>query len=364
MNSMYDEYLNIFGERDNWFRFYSRKSNSIDSFNFDTLFKDENSNNFIRIIYFHEGLASVMNKINFPPNRDYHSVSAFLFGILLKNRLTLSMKKLPRVCGDYNKSFIYFWSMVCLSHDITYYIENNSLNYIDKCKSIEDFIVNFKLKYNLIDNSKYGDLLRKYYSYRIDCSTIDHGITCGLIVYDFLMCNYNKHVEFKKQNPQCLIITEDDWKYSTKFPEYALKIAETIARHNIWVATDDYTIKKYKEFNLFELISKSRNFAKISYSEDDSLLFLLGLVDTLDPIKAFAKSDKECYEVLKNISVSFNRKNKEIYIQSSKYFSEHIMDKWNELASWMLLDVECDNKKNSIKIKFNYESAIKEEIVA
>ena len=88
------------------------------------------------------------------------------------------------------------------------------------------------------------------------------------------------------------------------------------------------------------------------------------MVDTLDPIKAFAKSDKECYEVLKNISVSFNRKNKEIYIQSSKYSFEHIMDKWNELTSWMLLDVECDNKKNSIKIKFNYESAIKEKIVA
>lgn len=363
MNSMYDEYLNIFCGRNNWFRFSNRKSTIIDDFLFESLFKEKNSNNFIRSIYFHEGLTNVINKINFPKNRDYHTVSAFLFGILLKNRLTLSMKKLPRICGDYNNSFIYFWSMVCLSHDITYYIENNSKNYIDKCKSIDDFIVNFNLKYNLLDNSKYGNLLRNYYNYRVDSSIIDHGITCGLIVYDFLMRDYSKHTEFKKQNPNCIIITEDDWKYSARFPEYALKIAETIARHNLWVATDK-TIEKYKEYELFELIPKATGFSKISYSEDDSLLFLLGLVDTLDPIKAFAESDKECYEVLKNINVSFNRRNKEIYIQSSKYFSENIMNKWNELSSWMSLDVDCDNKNNSIKITFNYESTSEEKIVA
>lgn len=360
---MYDEYLNIFCGRNNWFRFSNRKNTIIDDFLFESLFKEKNSNNFIRSIYFHEGLSNVINKINFPKNRDYHTVSAFLFGILLKNRLTLSMKKLPRICGDYNNSFIYFWSMVCLSHDITYYIENNSKNYIDKCKSIDDFIVNFNLKYNLLDNSKYGNLLRNYYNYRVDSSIIDHGITCGLIVYDFLMRDYNKHTEFKKQNPNCIIITEDDWKYSARFPEYALKIAETIARHNLWAATDK-TIEKYKEYELFELIPKATGFSKISYSEDDSLLFLLGLVDTLDPIKAFAESDKECYEVLKNINVSFNRRNKEIYIQSSKYFSENIMNKWNELSSWMSLDVDCDDKNNSIKIKFNYESTSEEKIVA
>lgn len=177
------------------------------------------------------------------------------------------------------------------------------------------------------------------------------------------MSDYKKHIELKKQNPNCIIITEDDWKYSKRFPEYALKIAETISRHNLWIATDN-TMEKYKEYELFELIPQTKWFSKISYSEDDSLLFLLGLVDTLDPIKSFAKSDTGCYEVLKNINVSFNSRNKEIYIHSSKYFSKDVMNKWYELSSWMSLDVECDNENNSIKIKFNYESTGEDKIVA
>ena len=79
MNLMYDEYLNIFCEHNNWFRFSNRKDTSIDDFLFESLFKENNSNNFIRSIYFHEGLTNVINKMNFPKNRDYHTVSALRF---------------------------------------------------------------------------------------------------------------------------------------------------------------------------------------------------------------------------------------------------------------------------------------------
>lgn len=363
MDSLYQKYLGIFQNCDNWFRFSYRKNADITNYKFNELFQGNNANNFIRNIFFQEGMMKIINKINFPANRDYHTVSAFLLGILLKNELTLSMKKLPRICGDYNKSFIYFWSMVCLSHDITYYIENNSEKYIDKSKTIEDFIVYFNLKFNLLDDSKYSNLFEKYYKFRTNYSRIDHGITCGLILYNLLMEQYTEHLEMKKQNPDCIFVTEDHWKYSKEFKKHALKIAETIARHNLWVANDN-NVQEYKNFELLELIPGTESFSKVSYNEDDSLLFLLGLVDTLDPIKCFAQSENECYNVLKDINIKFKNKNKEIHIQSSKYLFEDIMSRWRELSSWMSLDVECDVENHVIKIKFDYESIENEKIAA
>ena len=362
--TMYEEYLEIFENRNNWFRFDNRKNFDIHQYNIDTLFTENTSKNFIRNFYYHEGLMEIMNRIKFSPERVCHTVSAFIFGVLIKNRLTLSMKTLPQVCDDYNKSFIYFWSMVCLSHDITYSIENNSSEYINKCKSIEDFIKCFNIKYNLLDKSQYSSLFKNYYKYMIDTfSRIDHGLTCGLIIYDFLMCEYNKHLEIKKQKPGCTLVTQDDWKYSKHYPSHALKIAETIARHNLWVASDNKR-DIYKKYNLLELIPKTEKFFKISYTENDSLLFLLGLVDTLDPIKCFDEIALDAYEILKSINIDFKRKSKEIHIQSTKYLSKDILDKWRELSSWMSLDIVCDYDMNQLKIKFEYNSESNEKLAA
>lgn len=361
---MYEEYLEIFENRDNWFRFNNRKNFDINQYSMDTLFTENISQNFIRNFYYHEGLTEVIKKINFTPERAYHTISAFIFGILIKNRITLSMKTLPQICDDYNKSFIYFWSMVCLSHDITYNIENNSSKHINNCKSIEDFIKHFNIEYNLLDKSQYSTLFKNYYKYKIDeFSLIDHGLTCGLIIYDFLMREYHKHLEIKNQKPGCTLVTQDDWKYSKQYPKHALKIAETIARHNLWIASDN-KIEAYKKHNLLELIPETKEFSKISYTETDSLLFLLGLVDTLDPIKCFDEFTFDCYEILKNINISFKSKNKEILIQSTKYLTKEALDKWQELSSWMSLDIVCNYEAHEIKIKFEYKSANEEKMVA
>ena len=110
-NSMYEEYSKIILDSEKWFGFNDRSFE--EQLNIDTLFQSVNSNNFVKQMYFHENLINLILKVKFPKKREYHTVSAFLLGILFKDKLKLSTRRLPNPCKDYKKSFMYFWSMIC-----------------------------------------------------------------------------------------------------------------------------------------------------------------------------------------------------------------------------------------------------------
>lgn len=353
-SNIYAEYSKIIADSEKWFRFARRDFK--EQLNIDTLFESTNSKNFVKQMFFHENLVSIIPKLKFPAKRELHTVSAFLLGILLKDRLNLSTRSLPDPCKDRKKSFIYFWSMICLAHDLTFWIETNE-EYLKNCVTIEDFCEEFNIKYRLIDKTKYANLFKNYYKYSIQKrKVVDHGITCGILMYDQLMKQYERNSN--KQN----VITNDPWKYNKNFKDYALKISETIARHNLWVASpqDEDT---YREYDLYDLISNEQQFKKVNYSEQDSLLFLLGLVDTLEPIKCCTrnKTKYDAYEILKNINVSWNSRSKNLSI-SSKYITSDILQSWNNLQQWLNLNVGIID--NTVKITFEYESADNNQLVA
>lgn len=355
-NTIYEEYSKIIEESEKWFRFNDRSFD--EQLNIDTLFESINSNNFIKLMFFHENLIDLISKVKFPEKREYHTVSAFLLGILFKDKLKLSTRRLPNPCKDYKKSFIYFWSMICLSHDLTFWLESNK-EYIKKCGTVEEFSDEFSIKYHLVDASKYGQLFKDYYRYKVEKrQSIDHGITCGIIIYDQLMKHYSQGTD------KSIVITRDQWKYTKNFKEYALTISETIARHNLWVAESKEDEDIYKEYNLHQLIGSEPFFKKVNYSEQDSMLFLLGLVDTLEPIKCCTrnKNKYDVYDILKNIKIDCNDRKKSISFCSETYLNNKVTNSWKGLNQW--LNVNLDIGNHEVKISFEYESEESDQVAA
>ena len=87
-------------------------------------------------------------------------------------------------------------------------------------------------------------------------------------------------------------------------PLYA-QASLSIAMHNIWSSGEKEEIKeKYRNLGLESLITGESDIFPISI-KDNPLLFLLGLVDTIEPIKTF-----NCLEpqyVLENILIDFDK---------------------------------------------------------
>lgn len=121
--------------------------------------------------------------------------------------------------------------------------------------------------------------------------------------------------------------------------------------HNIWSSGNDEEKKeKYKAFSLEPLITGESTIFPISI-KDNPLLFLLGLVDTIEPIKSFDYVTPKY--VLENILISFDKKQNWITIVNKKKSGldfEKIRKKIYGLKDWLDVDIENCDEKIIIKI--------------
>lgn len=230
------------------------------------------------------------------PFRAIHTVSAFLLGLIIKNKLQIDTRNWRRLPGEKTPkgSFELFWSLVCLFHDIGYTYEENPEQY-KSFESIDEFIRFLNMDYSLLDVSKHKELIINYYKMRISgkSACVDHGIVGALLLYDALMD-----------------LAENSKIYSgiKEYKSFFVNICDTIALHNMWRATTS-TIDEYIENGLWELIPDDDQHHIIFY-KDDPLLFLLAIVDTIDPIKAFCRDNRfrdpaTEINVLKNTYIHF-----------------------------------------------------------
>ncbi len=348
-----DNYNDILSDQKYWIRYRNKiwENITVESLLNDT----DRCQEFIYDLLMTEGGTFIKSKyLRITKARAQHTVSLFLLGILLKEKLNIDMKSLPRPTGNYHTSFIYFWTLTSLYHDMAYDIEDKSKNMYIKCKTIEDFEKEFNIEYSLLEKTNYSELFSQYYKYRIDYGNgntssavshkIDHGICCGILLYNALMKSYYSYLN----KPKAKYDFTEGWKYSKKFPDFALVISETIARHNIWVANEN-TKDIYDEYNLNELISDSFKKDKIKFGKSENLLLLLGIVDTIDPIKAFYKNDI-CTSILDNIYISFKPSKKEFLLSSDKYFDKKIYKKWKCLQDWLNIEVELNDSTFKFQI--------------
>ncbi|MBR3382816.1 MAG: hypothetical protein IKG85_07265 [Clostridia bacterium] len=280
------------------------------------------------------------------PSRAIHTVSAFLLGLSIRDNLQIDTRSWRRLPGEHSPkgSFVLFWSLICLFHDIGYKYENDSANKTEY-KSIDDWILSHNLNYNLLYESKNEELIRNYYQYRITGKDpcLDHGIIGALLLYDALMD---------------LAESSQIYSHIRYYKDFFVKVCDTIALHNMWRATPA-TNNVYIMHNLWPLIPGNDQHHIIFY-KDDSLLFLLALVDTIDPIKKFchdrrSKNPATEISVLTNAYVYFTNRNKikalDLFYNNPDFegYATQLADTEGGLMSWLGVWVQFSVKNKEKK---------------
>jgi len=279
-------------------------------------------------------------------SRKIHTNSVFFLGCLFYEKLNIK-DLLNYQREDGSEQFYFIWFLSALIHDF----------YHDKEKKLEEFheinediksieVTNDLLKYieenQLVQKNErmknLFEVIPNYFKYRFKNERLDHGIFTGIKLFDSLEKNRKERkeqVENGVENP--VLYWGDDLT-----PFYALA-SLSITMHNIWSSGNDEEKKqKYREFDLESLITGETKIFPISI-KDNPLLFLLGLVDTIEPIKTFNCGTSKY--VLENILISFD-KNK-IIIENKKdsvLDFEKLKRNVNGLIDW--LDIEISKDKD------------------
>lgn len=259
------------------------------------------------------------------PERISHAIATYLLGIAIKEGLDLKFEYLPRLFsyGIIGDAFYFFWSVVCLCHDLGFQYEKCKLDKQDsmdehekRCELLEIEYDLFKLsdkelqKYDIASEEEKWildtiELARKYDAMRRKTkekdksdAKIDHGIAGALITYDILMKQYDRTLsekmmmqpeegyrDIESNAAQPLLAGEILSNAShRRFAACSIMIACTVARHNMWIASED-DVKKYKRYGLHALCEGGENVSVSAEKRLEQMLFMLDYLDTIDPVK-------------------------------------------------------------------------------
>lgn len=338
------------------------------------------------------------------PLRINHTLSVFFIGLLIKNS---SFHDLKIIDNNQNEifEFSYLWFLVSLFHDMGYIQEKDwtyKFDYRKKSKDFEKIMKENKIYYNhsfykYLPFTAYYDLgiifpvpsryvryhtptvrtkyeipyyngisfnngttIKKsmytsgtifnyleYCKMNPEINHYDHGIVGGLWLYDSLVKNYylsfsrNRFADFND-------FYINDLHFSTsQFPIFAY-LADCIISHNMWFATDDYTIEQYEKYGLKQLTSP---YAQPIQFNRNPILFILALADTLEPIKTCSDLDISPLDVLNNIECEFNYKQIILTFKSNNMFNK-MTDKINGLNNWLDVNIRINDKNNEIVVRF------------
>ena len=208
--------------------------------------------------------------------------------------------------NDLSKQFYFIWFLSALVHDFYHDKErkqeafpeiNEDINSIKVENKLLAYIKeNKKILEKNEKNEKFFKTIPNYFKYRLRDGKLDHGITTGIKLFDSLEKNRKVRKEQVENGVENSILYWGD----DLTPLYA-QASLSIAMHNIWSSGEKEEIKeKYRNLGLESLITGESDIFPISI-KDNPLLFLLGLVDTIEPIKTF-----NCLEpqyVLENILI-------------------------------------------------------------
>lgn len=287
-----------------------------------------------------------------PTMRLQHTVSCFFLGIdvyhnckTLQDCINNFVLKIRTNQNNETKEnrFYYIWFLTCLFHDIGYVIEDKL---IEKSKlNIEKALIkeaiNSLLTYKPWIRTAYTKkTIKKYLHYRKYASFLDdHGITGGALLFKKLRdLRKEKEKEINQDNSKYLYWGEELIKDF-------LVASQTIACHNIY-KIGKYSDNKecYELYGLNELITDER----IISAKKHSLLFLLCLVDSIEPMKTIL----DCI-YLDKIIMGFEDHKISIDINAlPAKLQQSYRKKVLDISSW-LTDSKCnDNDNNIIIINF------------
>jgi len=218
---------------------------------------------------------------------------------------------------------------------------------------LQDFIHYFQIEYSLLEHSADRELISNYYDYIINKHKhVDHGIAGAMLFFNAMMKEYHearKESGIKKNDS----FVYNGKKFSKDYIKHIVLISTTIAKHNMWRANPETQVD-FETYNLFELIPKEDDSHKVSIddsSENDKekLLFLLGLVDTLEPIKNLGRDRNKSplmnpYIVLEKIKIKFDSKNKKVILYCPQPYKEDYEHSIKGIVDWMNVGLDISGE--------------------
>lgn len=184
----------------------------------------------------------------------------------------------------------------------------------------------------------------RYFNYCINVwGKIDHGITGGFLFYDRMVKNYvSAYFSALKESPALQIGAASfrNFTYMGKhfcieqLPAF-LHIAGCIAAHNIWKQSEDQR-EEYERYLLDVLLAE--NYKNITF-EEDPLLYILALTDTLEPTKIYNQQKEyqglTAREVANAIYVDYTPGTRKIRFSASPNISiDPLYKKAKGLENW------------------------------
>jgi len=393
--TLYDEMHQLYKQNENDWNYYERAM--INPFEDSFLVKD-----FIKEYFNYGGKSMVVEELinEMEPMRHSHTVSTFFLGQLLKQKICPNLEILS-LQNDNNFKFSYLWFIVCLFHDMGYIQEND---WMYKYKYRNDSKEYLRQYSKLIKNKfprrfEYEDLgiifcspikfrgaLRNREHFRNEQGIIfsngisiqkarytqntilnyleyckmnekikhyDHGIVGGLWLYDSLIKNYYKHYFTEMKNNNALLfdsfVNSENLHFSTEQWKIFAYLADCIISHNMWPATNQ-TNYLYNICGLEQLTME--NYTCISFQEDP-ILYLLALSDTLEPIKTYSGLGLTDIEIWKGISVQINSDKIVMKIDNPRMPFERLNRKVEGIEHWIDCRVEIDKSIKELKIYFS-----------
>lgn len=182
-----------------------------------------------------------------------------------------------------------------------------------------------------------------------DINHYDHGIVGGLWLYDSLVKNYYlSYISLKDPYIDFNNFYVNNLHFNiNQFPVFAY-LSDCIISHNMWFATDDETIELYEKCGLEQLIPPH---AQPIQFDNNPLLFILALADTLEPIKTCSSLDIAPIDILNNIKCNFSDGCILLLFENVAMFTK-MANKLNDLDSWLAINVQIYENDNKICINF------------
>lgn len=270
-----------------------------------------------------------------------HINSVFFLGLLVYNNTGLKEKfKLGNNAPGY-QTFPFIWFLISLYHDNAYHIEKDS-ELIKNNNNLTQLRTNFNIEHYLFENrvsavsSRLIDCCENYFKYRIEKrKVIDHGIFGGLLLYDRLL-----KIRRRKATAH-----EDSLFWGEALEKQYELAASAIATHNIWMPKKEQN-ELYSMYNLNYLIA----FTPLKF-KDFNFLYLLGLIDTIDPIKTFINDNVSEKYIFENLKMEFKKSSILFSIdKTTKLDFQKLINKCASFHGW--LDVKIIFEHNKLEIKF------------
>lgn len=318
-----------------------------------------------------------------------HTISLYLMGMAFMEKSSTLRDKLinqlqsfltyykdwyVRRADEYN--LLYTWYLTAMYHDVASCIEKEEiLKYpTTEQKDLSYWLENLEIQhspYKNFDKRLKGipqrfpeKLIENYFVYRADSEDArvhkgflrDHGILAGYLFYDRFIKNFLNHCEGAEPDEKGFICKESNLVWNIEQISHAAYVADAIICHNIWMGGERDT-ELYQAYGLSPLLYTEHSENKLSI-KNYPLQFMLCLLDTIEPIKRFAKKpydgDMEPKDVLSHVYLEFGDYGMIVRWDEQIERNGEIFHKWCDalkgLQSWM--KVRCETVGREITISW------------